>query len=61
MQLFDDWKEKSKGAEISPSLLWEYDMSRFDWYAMRTVVMQRVIEQGLDEGLLCRHPFVWRY
>lgn len=46
MQLFDDWKEKSKGAEISPSLLWEYDVSRFDWYAMRTVVMQRIIERG---------------
>lgn len=39
MQLFDDWKEKSKVTKIYPSLLWEYDMSCFDWYAMRTVMV----------------------
>ncbi|MCL3853211.1 hypothetical protein M1P97_18195 [Parabacteroides sp. GYB001] len=32
--------KKSKGAEVSESLLWEYDLSRFDWYDMRTVVVQ---------------------
>jgi len=44
--IFDDWKEKSKGAEISPTLLWEYDLTRFDWDYMRTVVVARVIERG---------------
>ena len=43
---FSDWEQKSKDAKISESLLWEYDLSRFDWYDMRTVVVQRVIERG---------------
>lgn len=43
---FSDWEEKSKNAQISNSLLWEYDLSSFDWYGMRTVVVQRVIERG---------------
>lgn len=47
---FDDWQEKSVGKEISKSLLWEYDLSEFDWEAMRTLVVQRVIERGwLDD------------
>ena len=37
---FSDWEQKSKGAKVSESLLWEYDLSRFDWYDMRTVVVQ---------------------
>lgn len=43
---FNDWQEKGKGLEISRSLLWEYDLSDFNWYDMRTLVMQRVIERG---------------
>lgn len=43
---FSDWENKSKDAKISKSLLWEYDLSHFDWYEMRTVVVQRVIERG---------------
>jgi hypothetical protein len=43
---FSDWKQKSQGAKISPRLLWEYDLEQFDWDAMRTLVMQRVIERG---------------
>ncbi|MBR8712296.1 DUF6922 domain-containing protein [Porphyromonas levii] len=31
---------------ISPSLLWEYDLSNFDWWASRKLVVQRVIERG---------------
>lgn len=31
---------------ISPSLLWEYDLSHFDWKASRKLVVQRVIERG---------------
>lgn len=33
-------------ATIRPSLLWEYDMSQFDWQAMRNIVVQRVLERG---------------
>lgn len=44
--IFSDWKEKSKDLQISKSLLWEYDLSDFPWYDMRTLVMQRVIERG---------------
>ena len=44
--MFGDWEEKSKNAELSKSLLWEYDLENFDWYDMRTVVVQRVIERG---------------
>ena len=43
---FSDWKEKSKDLQISKSILWEYDLSNFSWYDMRTTVMQRVIERG---------------
>lgn len=46
MPFFEDWKEKSKGAEISATLLWEYDLTRFDWQKMCILVMQRVIERG---------------
>ncbi|MDR1257721.1 MAG: hypothetical protein LBK65_00360 [Tannerellaceae bacterium] len=44
--LFRDWKKKSIGTEISKTLLWEYDLSDFDWDDMRVLVMQRVIERG---------------
>ena len=33
-------------ATLRPSLLWEYDMSDFDWQAMRDIVVQRVLERG---------------
>lgn len=42
---FSDYKEH-KNAELRKSLLWEYDMSRFDWQVMRNIVVQRVIERG---------------
>ena len=44
--IFSDWKKKSKGIQISKSILWEYDLSDFSWYDMRTIVMKRVIERG---------------
>ncbi|KAA6351133.1 hypothetical protein EZS27_001559 [termite gut metagenome] len=47
--IFDNWEQHSKDAEISKTLLWEYDLSNFDWSNMRTVVMQRVIERGWIE------------
>jgi len=33
-------------AQVDPSLLWEYDLSVFDYQKMRNVVVQRVIERG---------------
>ncbi len=43
--LFSDW-EKHNDADISASLLWEYDLNGFDWNDMQSVVVQRVIERG---------------
>jgi len=40
-----DYK-KHPEAEINPALLWEYDLSDFDFQQMRNVVVQRVIERG---------------
>lgn len=34
---------------LSPALLWEYDMDRFDWDTGRTIVVQRVVERGRKE------------
>ena len=44
--IFDDWECKSEGAKVSPRLLWEYNLSNFDWDYMRTLVVSRVIERG---------------
>lgn len=41
----NDYKEYPD-AQINPSLLWEYDLSDFDFQQMRNVVVQRVIERG---------------
>ncbi len=43
---FSDYR-RHKGEQIRPSLLWEYDMQKFDFQKMRSVVVQRVIERGL--------------
>ena len=45
---FSDWQTntKYKDAEISPTLLWEYDMTNFDWNYMRRVVVERAIKLG---------------
>ena len=45
---FDNYKQH-KTARIRESLLWEYDLSRFDWQAMRLIVVQRVVERGRME------------
>ena len=34
---------------LNPALLWEYDLSSFDWQASRVVVVQRVVELGTPE------------
>ena len=40
-----DYK-KHPEAKINPALLWEYNLSDFDFQQMRDVVVQRVIERG---------------
>ena len=42
---FDDFKLHPE-AKINPSLLWEYDLTDFDYQQMRSVVVQRVVERG---------------
>lgn len=46
MTIFDEYKTYTGDASISSSLLWEYDLSHFDWWKSRKVVVQRVIERG---------------
>ncbi|MDR3256614.1 MAG: hypothetical protein LBT18_03035 [Endomicrobium sp.] len=43
---FDDWRKQTQFNQISKTLLWEYDLSDFDWQDMKTLVIQRVIERG---------------
>ena len=38
--------------QINKALLWEYDLSFFDWTAMRRTVVQRVIERGNEDDFL---------
>jgi hypothetical protein len=42
---FDNYKNHTHST-IRPSLLWEYDLTNFDWNAMQNVVLQRVVERG---------------
>ncbi len=42
---FDKYTEHPE-SKINPSLLWEYDLSKFDYQQMRNVVVQRVVERG---------------
>jgi hypothetical protein len=47
--MWSDWKNRIKeNPEIPKRLLWEYDLSNFDWNYMRDIVVQRVIERGRD-------------
>lgn len=42
---FDNYK-LHPNAKVRESLLWEYDLTRFNWEEMRNLVVQRVIERG---------------
>ena len=42
---FADYKYHTDST-LRPSLLWEYDLSAFDWQTMRDVVVQRVLGRG---------------
>lgn len=46
MTIFDDYIRGKEHSSISPTLLWEYDLSHFDWWKSRKIVVQRVIERG---------------
>ena len=46
MTIFDDYRKCKEACAVSPSLLWEYDLSDFDWWKSRKVVVQRVLERG---------------
>ncbi len=46
MTIFDTYKDYAGRGSISPSLLWEYDLSNFDWWKSRKIVVQRIIERG---------------
>ncbi len=46
MTILDDYTKYKGKCSISPSLLWDYDLSTFDWWKSRKVVVQRVIERG---------------
>ena len=42
---FDSYKNYPD-AVVNPSLLWEYDLDKFNYDEMRNVVVQRVVERG---------------
>ena len=42
---FEDY-HNHRNAEVRSSLLWEYDLEKFDWQQMRNEVVQRVLERG---------------
>ena len=42
---FEDY-HNHRNAKVRPSLLWEFDLEKFDWQQMRNEVVQRVLERG---------------
>lgn len=42
MIIFDRYEQNKGKHRISPALLWEYDLQRFDWHRSRRLVVQRV-------------------
>ena len=42
---FEDYHNHPNSV-VRPSLLWEYDLERFNWQQMRDIVVQRVLERG---------------
>lgn len=46
MTIFDDYIRNKGCCKVSKTLLWDYDLTQFDWQRSRKVVVQRVIERG---------------
>jgi hypothetical protein len=44
--MFFDNYQNHQEARLRTSLFWEYELEDIDWIAMRTLVLQRVIERG---------------
>jgi len=45
--MFNDWKKKIKeNPQVDRHLLWDVNYDKIDWWAMRRLVVQRVIERG---------------
>lgn len=44
--MFFDGFEEHADAKVRESLLWEYDLSDFNYADMRNIVVQRVVERG---------------
>ena len=44
--MFFDGYEQYNTSSINPTLLWEYDLSDFDYQSMQPIVVQRVLERG---------------
>lgn len=46
---FDNFKDHPD-AKINPTLLWEYNIEKIDFVAMRNLIVQRLVERGwLDD------------
>ena len=45
MTILDDYKDYKGMFTVSPSLLWEYDLSDFDWWKSRKIVVSRILER----------------
>ncbi len=46
MTILDDYKNHKGEYVVSPSLLWEYDLSTFNWWKSRKIVVSRILERG---------------
>ncbi len=52
--MWTNWEEKADpNATIPPYLLWDMDMKNFDWEKCKQIVVERVIERGMDPFFAC--------
>lgn len=47
MTIFDDYIRNKGCCKVSKTLLWDYDLTQFDWQRSRKVVVQRIIDGWL--------------
>jgi len=48
--MWTNWEEKiDTHATISPHLLWDMNLEKFDWQKNKLIVVERVIEGGMPE------------
>jgi hypothetical protein len=48
--MFQDWEKKIEGnPQVSSHLLWDINPAEIDWYAMKKLIVQRVLERGTVE------------